>query len=108
MATPAANAVTKAPKTFKLLDPTTLATSRAVQFPLSDGKTIQGKVRFPNSRAAQHYRIQESVRLKKALQHLTHGKNIFVYNNLRTNQVIYSLSRTLDVSYPRELSNVIF
>lgn len=26
-----------------------------------------------------------------------HGKHIFVYNNIRTNQVIYSLTRTLKV-----------
>ncbi|EER25151.1 hypothetical protein D8B26_007760 [Coccidioides posadasii str. Silveira] len=96
MATTAAAAATKAPKTIQLLDPTTLATSRAVRYPPSNGKPIQGKVRFPNSKAAKHYREQESIRLRKALQHVTHGKNIFAYNNLRTNQVIYSLSRTLE------------
>ncbi|WEW61124.1 hypothetical protein PRK78_006614 [Emydomyces testavorans] len=96
MATPAASAATKAPKTLQLLDPTTLVTSRAVRFPSSDGKIIQGRARFPNSRAAQNYREKESAKLKKALQHLTHGKNIFAYNNLRTNQVVYSLSRSLE------------
>ncbi|KAI1917792.1 hypothetical protein LOZ65_005012 [Ophidiomyces ophidiicola] len=73
-----------------------LATSRAVRFPETSGKPIQGKPRFANSRAAQNYREHERERLKKALLHLTHGRNIFVYNHLRTNQVVYSLSRTLE------------
>ncbi|KAI1935205.1 hypothetical protein LOZ66_005335 [Ophidiomyces ophidiicola] len=77
-----------------------LATSRAVRFPETSGKPIQGKPRFANSRAAQNYREHERERLKKALLHLTHGRNIFVYNHLRTNQVVYSLSRTLEVSPP--------
>ncbi|KAI1938901.1 hypothetical protein LOZ57_006285 [Ophidiomyces ophidiicola] len=94
----AASAATKAPrqKTLRLLDPTMLATSRAVRFPETSGKPIQGKARFANSRAAQNYREHERERLKKALLHLTHGRNIFVYNHLRTNQVVYSLSRTLE------------
>ncbi|EEP80097.1 predicted protein [Uncinocarpus reesii 1704] len=96
MATTAANAATKAPRTLQLLDPTTLATSRAVRFPSTDGIPIQGQVRFPNSRAAKNFRERESAKLKRALQSLTHGKNIFAYNNLRTNQVVYSLSRTLE------------
>jgi hypothetical protein len=27
-----------------------------------------------------------------------HGRNIFIYNNIQTNQVIYSLTRALNVS----------
>src|SRR5205809_892292 len=84
-------------RTIQRLDPTTLVTKPIVRFPSPNGKKIQGAGRFPNSRAALTYREQESARRKKALQHLTHGKNIFVYNHLRTNQVIYSLSRSLVV-----------
>jgi hypothetical protein len=29
-----------------------------------------------------------------------HGRNIFIYNNIRTNQVIYSLTRTIYVRPP--------
>ncbi|PGH27656.1 hypothetical protein AJ80_00670 [Polytolypa hystricis UAMH7299] len=94
MATAPAAAAAKS--AFKLLDPTILVTSRAVRLPAVTGKIIQGKTRHPGSRAAKRWREQETLRLKKALQHLTHGKNIFVYNHLRTNQVIYSLSRTLN------------
>lgn len=95
----AANAAKEAPrKTLQLLDPTTLSSAHAVRYPSAKGKVIQGKYRFPNSNAAQNFREQETARYRKALQHLTHGRNIFVYNNLRTNQVVYSLSRNLDVS----------
>jgi Tat protein secretion system quality control protein TatD with DNase activity len=38
------------------------------------------------------------VRLQKALNAITHGKNIFVYHNVRTKQVVYSLTRYLEVS----------
>ncbi|OAL70497.1 hypothetical protein A7D00_5463 [Trichophyton violaceum] len=85
-----------AAKTVRLFDPTTAVTTHAVRFPRTQGKQIQGKVRFPNSQAAKNFGQQESARLKKALQHITHGKNIFAYNNFRTNQVVYSLSRSLD------------
>ncbi|KAK2748140.1 hypothetical protein FQN57_001264 [Myotisia sp. PD_48] len=92
----ASAAATKAPKVLKLLDPTTVVTSGKVRFPSIKGKDIQGKLRFPNSKAAIEYRARESNRLVKALQKLTHGKNIFVYNNFRTNQVVYSFSRSLN------------
>ncbi|EFR04691.1 hypothetical protein MGYG_07698 [Nannizzia gypsea CBS 118893] len=85
-----------ASKTVRLFDPTTAVTKHAVRFPRTQGKQIQGKVRFPNSQAAKNFGQQESTRLKKALQHITHGKNIFAYSNFRTNQVVYSLSRSLD------------
>ncbi|KAK2873612.1 hypothetical protein FQN49_002236 [Arthroderma sp. PD_2] len=95
-----------ASKTVRLLDPTTVVTSRAVRFPSTNGKVIQGKVRFPNSQAAKAFGEEETVRIRKALQHITHGKNIFAYNNFRTNQVIYSLSRSLD--YQNVLSQLLY
>ncbi|KAF3483380.1 uncharacterized protein GIQ15_02704 [Arthroderma uncinatum] len=95
-----------ASKTVRLFDPTTAVTSRAVRFPNTNGKVIQGKPRFPNSQAAKAFGEQETVRLKKALQQITHGKNIFAYNNFRTNQVVYSLSRSLD--YQNVLRQLIY
>lgn len=35
-----------------------------------------------------------------AAKAVEHGRNIFIYNNLRTNQVIYSLARTIYVCSP--------
>lgn len=34
---------------------------------------------------------------------IQHGHHIFVYNNIRTNQVVYSLTRALNVRYLRIL-----
>ncbi|KAK2767040.1 hypothetical protein FQN54_006358 [Arachnomyces sp. PD_36] len=84
------------PSRVRKLDPTKLVSSKFVRRPDSKGKVIQGKPREDNSRAARRWRIQESSRLKKALKHVSHGKNIFVYNHLRTNQVVYSLTRALN------------
>lgn len=33
-------------------------------------------------------------------QILTHGQHIFIYCNIRTNQVLYSLTRSLNVPNP--------
>lgn len=41
---------------------------------------------------------RESVRLQKALNSISHGKHIFAYHNVRTKQVVYSLTRYLEVS----------
>ncbi|KAK2798631.1 hypothetical protein FQN50_008789 [Emmonsiellopsis sp. PD_5] len=91
-------AAKKAAKTARetiTLDPTAISHYRFIRFPRTR-KPIQGRPRFPNSSAAVNWRTQETVRLRKALQRLTHGKNIFAYNNIRTNQVIYSLTRYLE------------
>lgn len=87
-------------KTLKrtLLDPTLTKTLKSVRYPITNGKPIQGKLRHPMSQAAKNWRRAESERLKRALQSLTHGRDIFAYRHMRTNQVVYSLSRTLEVS----------
>lgn len=92
--------MSSAPKklTEKVVDATALLTSKLVRNPLTGGKIIQGRTRHPSSRAADEWRVRESARLKKALKAVGHGKHIFAYNNVRTNQVVYSLTRTLDVS----------
>ncbi|KAI5306943.1 hypothetical protein KEM56_006254 [Ascosphaera pollenicola] len=82
----------------KTVDATTVATAKAIRYPVVGAKVLQGKLRHPGSKAADDYRLRESARLRKALQSITHGRHIFAYNHIRTNQVVYSLSRTLDVS----------
>ncbi|KAI5284975.1 hypothetical protein KEM52_002654 [Ascosphaera acerosa] len=82
----------------KLVDATAVATSRALRYPVVTGKLLHGALRHPGSRAADDYRAREAARLKKALQAVAHGRHIFAYHHLRTNQVVYSLSRTLEQS----------
>lgn len=85
----------------KILDSTKLGTWNVVRRPPIENQTvIQGKPREQNSNAFEEHQEREGVRLRKALKALTHGKNIFVYHNIRTNQVVYSLTRYLEVSYP--------
>ena len=82
-----------------LLDPTLTKTLLSVRYPITNGKPIQGKLRHPMSQAARNWKSDESDRLKRALQSLTHGRDIFAYHHMRTNQVVYSLSRTLEVRF---------
>ncbi|KAL2371158.1 hypothetical protein BDBG_08324 [Blastomyces gilchristii SLH14081] len=79
----------------KTVSPVVVTTLDALRFPRTT-KPIQGKVRETGSRAALLWRRQERDRLRKALHRLTHGKNIFAYNNIRTNQVVYSFTRELE------------
>lgn len=84
----------------KILDPTKIGTWNLVRRPPIEKSTvIQGIPRNPRSNAFKEHQKREGIRLRKALNHLTHGKNIFAYHNLRTNQVIYSLTRYLEVSF---------
>ncbi|EEA28603.1 hypothetical protein TMatcc_003050 [Talaromyces marneffei ATCC 18224] len=79
------------------LDPTKIATWELVRRPpVPTDTVIQGKPRHPYSKAYREFQRQEGARLRKALNRITHGKNIFVYNNIRTNQVVYSLTRYLE------------
>ncbi|KAL4795876.1 transcriptional regulation of mitochondrial recombination-domain-containing protein [Aspergillus venezuelensis] len=81
----------------KVLDPTKIGTWNIVRRPPIENKTvIQGKPREQNSNAFKTHQAKEGARLQKALNALTHGKNIFVYHNIRTNQVVYSLTRYLE------------
>lgn len=83
----------------KILDPTKIGTWNIVRRPpIENHSVIQGKPREQNSNAFKDWQAKEGARLRKALNKLTHGKNIFVYNNIRTNQVVYSLTRYLEVS----------
>lgn len=87
----------------KSLDPTKITTWELVRRPpVPIDKAIQGKPRHPLSKAYKEFQRQEGARLRKALNRITHGKNIFAYNNIRTNQVVYSLTRYLEVRLPQK------
>ncbi|KAL1965677.1 hypothetical protein VTN77DRAFT_5177 [Rasamsonia byssochlamydoides] len=91
----------------KVLDPTKIATWNIVRRPpIPNHTVIQGKPREQNSNAFKEFQKQEGARLRKALNRITHGKNIFVYNNIRTNQVVYSLTRYLEKN--NVLSQMVF
>ncbi|GIJ86269.1 hypothetical protein Asppvi_005155 [Aspergillus pseudoviridinutans] len=81
----------------KILDPTKIGTWNVVRRPpVENHSLIQGKPREQNSNAFKTHQWKEGVRLRKALNAITHGKNIFAYHNIRTNQVVYSLTRYLE------------
>jgi hypothetical protein len=58
----------------------------------------QGKLRNQNSNAAKKARADQAKRLEKYLENASLGKDIFVWNHIQTNQVVYSLTRRLNVS----------
>jgi Transcriptional regulation of mitochondrial recombination len=56
-----------------------------------------GKLRNPSSNAAKAERFKESRRVEKALKHEHHGENVYAYVHIRTGQVVYSLTRIMNV-----------
>lgn len=56
-----------------------------------------GKPRDLSSNAAKAERFKEGKRIEKALKHAHHGENIYAYAHLGTGQVVYSLTRIMDV-----------
>jgi hypothetical protein len=58
---------------------------------------VQGKWRTPVSNAGKHKREVQVRQITKALRHRTHGLDIYAYRHVRTNQIVYSLSRSLQV-----------
>ncbi|KAL2838803.1 transcriptional regulation of mitochondrial recombination-domain-containing protein [Aspergillus pseudoustus] len=92
-----AKAAQNAKRTVVPLDPTKMGTWQVVHRPpIEKGAIIQGVARARNSKAFKTHQWKEGVRLRKALDAVTHGQNIFVYHNIRTNQVVYSLTRYLE------------
>lgn len=65
--------------------------------PIDPNRPIQGRPRDTSSNAFKDYIQRESARLQKALNSISHGKHIFAYHNVRTKQVVYSLTRYLEV-----------
>jgi hypothetical protein len=95
-----ASASTASKPIQKILDSTRVASlKKFVRHPPIDStKPIQGKIREAGSNAWKEHLQRESVRLQKALNSISHGKHIFVYHNVQTKQVVYSLTRYLEVS----------
>lgn len=95
-----ASASTASKPIQKILDSTRVASlKKFIQHPPIDPtKPIQGKIREPSSNAFKEHVKRESVRLQKALNSISHGKHIFAYHNVQTKQVVYSLTRYLEVS----------
>ncbi|ETI21236.1 hypothetical protein G647_07581 [Cladophialophora carrionii CBS 160.54] len=58
-------------------------------------KWVQGKWRTGNSKAVKNKKATQDIQVTKALRHQTHGLDIYAYRHIRTNQVVYSLTRTL-------------
>lgn len=56
-----------------------------------------GKPREMTSNVAKSERLKESRRTEKALLHEHHGESIYAYAHLKTGQVVYSLSRFMNV-----------
>ncbi|KAK5224642.1 hypothetical protein LTR99_004657 [Exophiala xenobiotica] len=56
---------------------------------------VQGKWRNPASNASKQQSQTQARQVAKALRHETHGLDIYAYRHVRTNQVVYSLTRTL-------------
>lgn len=57
----------------------------------------QGKWRHPRSQAAKFLHKQNSQRVQKALLSPFQGKTVYAYSNIRTKQVVYSLTRVMNV-----------
>jgi len=57
----------------------------------------QGKWRNPASSAVKDRKAVQSRRVEKALRWEDHGQNIFAYVHIRTKQVVYSLTRIMNV-----------
>ncbi|KIX08248.1 uncharacterized protein Z518_02904 [Rhinocladiella mackenziei CBS 650.93] len=61
-----------------------------------DALWVQGRWRNPRSSAVKHERATQTRQVLKALRCETRGLNIYAYRHIRTNQVVYSLTRTLE------------
>jgi Transcriptional regulation of mitochondrial recombination len=57
-----------------------------------------GKLRDPASNAAKAERERESRKIEKALRREGHGESVYAYVHIGTGQVVYSLTRIMDVS----------
>lgn len=58
----------------------------------ADGQWVK-----PQSKSAKHKRAVVSRQLEKALRHEVLGMNIYAYRQTRTNQVVYSLTKHMEV-----------
>lgn len=80
------------------------------QLPQPDGEVppnavwVQGRWRNPASNAVIDRRKVMSQQVKKALEKRQHGSKIYAYYHLQTKQVIYSLTRIMQVRTTRPQS----
>ena len=58
-----------------------------------------GKPRENSSKVAKAERFKEGRRIEKALRHEHHGENVYAYMHLGTKQVVYSLTRVMEVCF---------
>lgn len=65
----------------------------------ADGKWVG-----PQYNAAKHRQKVISRQLEKALRHEVHGMNIYAYRHRTTQQVVYSLTKNMDVSVQNIIS----
>jgi Transcriptional regulation of mitochondrial recombination len=77
--------------------PVTVHIPKRIPLPPLPKPTAFGKPRDPSSNAAKAERFKESRRIEKALRHENHGENIYAYKHIQTGQVVYSLTRVMDV-----------
>jgi Transcriptional regulation of mitochondrial recombination len=67
--------------------------------PLPPKAEAFGKPRDNSSKAAKAERFKEGRRIEKALRHEHHGENVYAYMHLGTKQVVYSLTRVMEVCF---------
>jgi len=61
------------------------------------GVWADGRWRHPRSRSVIQKQQIISRQLEKALRHETHGMDIYAYRHITTNQVVYSLTKNMNV-----------
>lgn len=74
--------------------------------PIKDSVWADGKWVLPHHNAAKHRSKVISKQLEKAMRHEVHGMNIYAYKHIQTNQVVYSLTKNMDVCNRASFSNV--
>lgn len=73
--------------------------------PGPNGKVwVQGKWRQPGSKAAIDRRKVLSQQVKKAVEKIHHGQSIYAFYNMNTKQVVYSLTRDMQVRFSKILT----
>ncbi len=78
--------------------------ARKAKLPPPPRPEASGKPRDLSSNAAKAERFKESRRIEKALMHEHHGENVYAYAHIRTAQVVYSLTKVMDVCNLHDLS----
>lgn len=75
----------------------TIPSSKCSASPISDLGVLHRTVQCPIRRASFTMSKATELVAGAAVQAAEHGRHIFIYNNVRTNQVVYSLYRSMHV-----------